>query len=180
MMKKFDNNTPYYAKRITSVYLLCLAISIGLAGCEKTTEPTEVSSLSNERHILGEHEHAKDFGTHMVHVNTLATSQLSPEVARAYKIARSKNKILLNIFIAEKSTKGNDMPVTGDVKVLVKNLSNQIKPIDIVEVQEGDTIYYLGEVSVANQENLIFEIDIVPEGLATPYLLSYRQQFFTE
>jgi hypothetical protein len=42
-------------------------------------------------------ENSKDFGEYVVHFNALATDLLPPQVAREYRITRSRNRGMVNI-----------------------------------------------------------------------------------
>jgi hypothetical protein len=48
------------------------------------------------------------------------------------------------------------------------------------ELREGDAIYYIGELTVSNQEMLTFSINVRPEGVDAPYQIRFRQQFYTD
>lgn len=158
------------------LFLPALLMLIIFTGCEQSGQ-ADVSSA--DRVVLGQHEHARGFGDYMVHVNALTTDQLPADVARTYRIQRSKSQAMLNVVIM-KNEGGVDKPVTGTVTALIRNLASQIKNFEIREIIEQDAIYYIGTVSVANAETLIFDIDVTPVNETTPFLLKYKQQFFTE
>ncbi|TDJ18944.1 MAG: DUF4426 domain-containing protein [Gammaproteobacteria bacterium] len=128
---------------------------------------------------FAQHENQKVFGNYTIHVNTLTTDQLPSEVARKYKIARSKSKAMLNVVIT-KNIDGADKPVTGTVITVARNLASQIKDMEMREIIEQDAIYYIGVISVDNEENIIFDIEATPVNKSEPFLMTYRQQFFTE
>ncbi|RZV43989.1 MAG: DUF4426 domain-containing protein, partial [Acidimicrobiales bacterium] len=44
---------------------------------------------------------------------------------------------------------------------------------------EGDAIYYIGGIQVADGEVLIFDIQATPDGSDTPMTVKFQQQFFT-
>jgi hypothetical protein len=54
-------------------------------------------------------QQAEDLGDYLVHYNTMNTTLLSPEVARAYNIQRSGTRGLLNIAVL-KRTRMNSTP----------------------------------------------------------------------
>ena len=155
------------------LYLPALLMLIIFTGCEQS------GVSSGDRVVLGRHEHAKVFGNYTVHVNALTTDQLPSDVARTYRIQRSKSRVMLNVVIM-KNEGGVDKPMTGTVTALTRNLASQIKNLEIREIIEQDAIYYIGTVSVANAETLIFDIDVTPANETTSFLLNYKQQFFTE
>jgi len=164
-------------KSITKfVFLQSAILLLILAGCESSEQS---AVYTPERITLGLHEHAKTFGDYTVHVNALTTDQLPANVARSYGISRSKSRIMLNVVITQKQN-GKDNPITGSVTSMTRNLASQLKNMPMREIIEDAAIYYIGELSVDNAETLIFDIDVTPKGLSSPYLLSYSQKFFTE
>ena len=147
-----------------------------ITACDQSGQP---SVSSGARETLGQHEHAKTFGDYTIHVNALTTDQLPADVARTYRIQRSKSKAMLNVVIMKKID-GVDTPMTGTVLALTRNLASQVKDMEIQEIIEQDAIYYIGTVTVSNAETLIFDIDATPDNETNPFLLRYKQQFFTE
>ena len=67
-------------------------------------------------------ENVTKFGDYVVHHTALPTDILLPEVARAYKIKRSKNRGMLSIVVHHKG-KGVGAKVTGTGV----NLNSQLK-----------------------------------------------------
>ena len=121
-----------------------------------------------------------DIGDYVVHFSAQSTDQLSPEVARAYNILRSKNRAMLNVSIIRKS---DNMPVAGTVTVKTTNLTGQLKNVTMRKVEEpGETvaIYYIGETPVANRETLLFDIKVRPEGAGTASDVRFKRQFYTD
>ncbi len=150
-----------------------------MAGCDQGSSSS--SPEPSTRVLLQQNEHNREFGDYIVHVNALTTDQLPTEVAQGYQIARSKNRAMLNVSVRKKSG-ADETPVPATIKVVAKNLSNQIKDIQVREIRESAplAIYYIGEVPVNHEETLVFNIDLTPEGATETFLLSYRQRFFTQ
>jgi len=160
-------------------YVLLYAIVISFAvliGCESAEQS---GATQSNRVQFGQNEHEKDFGLYTVHVNALTTDQLPPEVAKTYRIARSKSRAMLNVVIIKK-VDGNKQPMTGDVSTVTRNMAGQLKNVEMREIVEQDAIYYIGDIPVDNAETLIFDIDVIPKGETSPYIMAYRQQFFTK
>lgn len=115
-------------------------------------------------------------GDHVVHFSAQSTDQLSAEIAAAYDIVRSKNRAMLNVSIVKADGSGG---VSGDVSVKTVNLTGQSKSVTLRKVEDGSAIYYIGVTPVANQETLIFEITVQPEGTSTPHVVRFQRQFYT-
>ena len=118
-----------------------------------------------------------DIGDHIVHFSAQSTDQLPPDVARAYNIVRSKNRAMLNVSVLQES----DMSaVTADVSVKTVNLTGQLKSVTMRQIDEGNAIYYIGEVAIANRETLVFDISVRPEGSSQSSEVRFKREFFTD
>ena len=117
-----------------------------------------------------------DIGDHVVHFSAQSTDQLSPEVARTYNIVRSKNRAMLNVSVLEQ---GSNTAVTAEVNVKTVNLTGQMKNVTMRKIQEQEAIYYIGETPVANQETLIFDISVRPDGVEEASEVRFKRQFYT-
>ena len=118
-----------------------------------------------------------DVGNHLVHLSTQLTNQLPLDVAREYNIVRSKNRTLINISVIKEST---NKPVTADIKIKTVNLTGQRKTVKMRVLREQEAIYYIGETSVANQETLLFDIDVRPQGADEISHIRFKSQFYTD
>jgi hypothetical protein len=122
----------------------------------------------------------KDFGDYVLHFNAISTNQLQPEVARAYNITRSKNRAMLNVSIIRKVEGTIGQSVAGSVSATANNLTGQLKNLTLRQVQEGDAVYYIGDVAVANSETLIFNIDATPINETSRFSVRFSRQFYAD
>ena len=123
---------------------------------------------------------SSDIGDYVVHFSAQTTDQLTPDVARAYDIVRSKSRAMLNVSVVRKSD-GQSVPATVSVKTT--NLTGQLKNVTMRKIEEpGDTVavYYIGETPVANRETLLFDISVKPEGQSTVSEVRFKRQFYTD
>jgi len=118
-----------------------------------------------------------DIGTHVVHFSAQTTDQLPREIAQAYQIQRSPERAMLNISVIRKS---DNTSVTADISVRTRNLTQQLKNVELRPITEQDAIYYIGETKVANRETLIFEISVRPEGVERTSQIRFQRQFYTD
>ena len=123
-------------------------------------------------------EQAQKFDDVEIHYNALSTNDLTPEIARNYKLTRSKSRGLLTISVLKKNSMGASYPVPAEVKVNAITVYNQLVSVDMREIKEGSAIYYLGEYGVVPSESLKFDISVKPEGSAQPYSFEYQQAFY--
>jgi len=124
-------------------------------------------------------EQAKDFGKYRIHYSAIQTSFLSPKITRSYGISRSRNRLMLNIAVQEKSAEGKMTPIIASVNVTATNLTGQLKSLSMRPIHDGKVIYYIGELGVANGETLNFKIDVQPENTNENLVFSFRQKFYT-
>lgn len=114
------------------------------------------------------------FGDYVVHHNVLPTNLLLPEVARAYKIKRSKDRGMINIVVQHKG-KGTKAKVTGTGV----NLNSQLKHLKFREIKDGDVIYYISSFRVTNKELINFKIKVQPEGSNKTQNINFKKEFYT-
>ena len=119
-------------------------------------------------------ENMTKFGDYVIHHTALPTDILLPEVARAYKIKRSKNRGMLNIVVQHKG-KGTGAKVTGTGV----NLNSQLKHLEFREIKEGDVTYYISSFRVTNKETINFKIKVQPTGSSQAYTVKFKKEFYT-
>jgi hypothetical protein len=74
---------------------------------------------------------------------------------------------------------GQDEPIKASVSLSAANLTGQLKSVDVREIEDSTSIYYLGEVSVDDKETINFDFDILPEGDDRTLLVRFSHQFYT-
>ncbi len=118
-----------------------------------------------------------EIGDFVVHFSAQSTDQLPPDVARTYNIVRSKNRAMLTVSVLQAV---DNQPVTAVVTVKTVNLTGQLKNVTMRQETEGEAIYYIGEVTIANRETLIFDIGVTPNGAEKASEVRFKRQFFTD
>jgi hypothetical protein len=122
-------------------------------------------------------EISQKFGPLEIHYNALSTDELSPEVARAYKIERSKTRGLVTMSVLKQNKVGVSSPVPAKLSVYVTNLSQQLASVEMREIKEGTAIYYLGEFRVAPPDTLKFTVSVEVAGEPKREMV-FDQKFF--
>ena len=158
------------ALHAASVAALALA-----AACGQPAVPL----ASNQEPPLRATESFRDFGDYVVHFNAISTTQLTPEIAREYGIVRSANRGMLNVSIIRKAPDSTGTPVTGSIFASAVNLTGQFRELQLREIREQTAVYYIAEFPVANEETLIFTIDVTPMNEPSRFSVRYMKQFFT-
>ena len=149
---------------------LCLVL-LTLAACGDSAPRQVAAAMPSEQTF-------KEEGDYEVHFNALRTDTLTQDVARAYGIQRSTNRVMLNVTILHKQAPNTPRkPVEGEVKVDAYNLNGQLKNLEMRRVSEGEAIYYIGEVSISGSEILVFDIAVTPSGETTPIAVKFKREF---
>ncbi len=114
-----------------------------------------------------------------IHHNALTTDFLSPTVAKAYNIRRSKNRGMLNVSVIQDVPGSTGKSVTARITATAKNLIGQSRQVPLREVREEDAIYYIGDFLVGHREQLNFELEVQPSGSDEKYVARMSREFFT-
>ena len=151
--------------------LIALSLSGFIAACGGGGETPQVPTAEPAG------ESSKDIGDHIIYFSAQLTDELSPEIARAYDIVRSKNRAMLTISVVREADKAS-VPATVTVKTV--NLTGQLKNVVLRRIEEQDAVYYVGETPVANRETLIFDVTVTPEGASGSSEVRFKREFYTD
>ena len=122
-------------------------------------------------------EISQEFGSIKVHYNAMTTDQLLPEVARAYKIERSKTRGMVTMSVLKQNSVGASTPVPAKLTVYATNLNQQLSNIEMREIKEGTAIYYLGEFRVTPPDTLKFTTTLEVAGEPKREMV-FNQKFY--
>jgi Domain of unknown function (DUF4426) len=122
-------------------------------------------------------EIAQKFGTTEVHYNAITTDDLLPDVARSYKIERSKTRGLVTMSVLRQNKMGVPTPVPARITVYFTNLTQQLAHVALREIREGTAIYYLGEFRVVPPDTLKFTATIEVAG-EPKHEMVFSQEFY--
>lgn len=120
-------------------------------------------------------EQKKELGQWEVHYIVFPTTFLTPEIAKANGLIRSKYNALVNISVLDKETK---VAQRIDISGTARNLIGTTKPLNFKRVIEGDAIYYLAPLSFRHMEKYTFSVDI-RRGNTTENL-TFKQEMFVD
>lgn len=121
------------------------------------------------------------FGDYEVHYNAFSSSMLTAEVAKAYGIQRSDSRAVINIAVLKRNVEGTTDAVKAKVTANGRNLTGQMREIDMREINESDeAIYYIGQLPVRNRETFNFTVLVTPEGKDKPLTVKFQQQFYSQ
>lgn len=100
-------------------------------------------------------ERKEVFGDITVHYNTFNSTFLTPDIAKAAELIRSKNQGVINVSVIK-----NGKPLIADVSGTVKDLTSKAVPLSFRQVTEQGAIYYIAQYPVDQQETRTFEIKV--------------------
>ncbi|EUB86719.1 DUF4426 domain-containing protein [Pseudomonas putida] len=100
-------------------------------------------------------ERKEVFGDVTVHYNTFNSTFLTPEIAKAAELIRSKNQGVINVSVIK-----DGKPLIANVTGTVKDLTSQSVPLNFRQVTEQGAIYYIAQYPVEQQETRTFEIKV--------------------
>lgn len=123
-------------------------------------------------------EQYRQFGDYRIHYSAFKSDLISPEVAKAHGLTRSRYRAIVNITVQKKSGDNVYVPVTAKVEGTARDIHSRIRTLDLQEIREGDVIYYLAEFPIIDKQRLTFEISVIPEGEEVAHSLSFERQFF--
>lgn len=115
------------------------------------------------------------FGDYEIHYNAMPTTWLQPSVARAYNLQRSRVQGLVMITVLR-----DGQPVEAGVRGNAYTDSGQQRDIRFRQVEEADSIYYLGTYRIQDKEMLRFELSVRPEMGDRSHPLGFRERFFVD
>jgi len=103
--------------------------------------------------IKGERE--ETFGDVTVHYNTFNSTFLTPDIAKAAELIRSKNQGVINVSVIK-----DGKPLIASVTGTVKDLTSNSVALKFRQVTEQGAIYYIAQYPVPQQETRTFEIKV--------------------
>lgn len=119
------------------------------------------------------------FDDHVVYYNVINTTFLSPEVARAYDVRRSANRAMINVTVMERTDDGLQA-VSADVRGNSVNMNQQSRTLSFREIEDGDAIYHLSELTVRGGEEMTFNLQITPAGTDEVLPIEFEQKFYAD
>ncbi len=112
-------------------------------------------------------EQSATFGDYVVHYNAFRSDSIPAEVASRHGIVRSNHRAVLNVTVLKRADNGTTTPIAARVWGSATNLNNQLNTLHFFPVREQNTIYYLDQFRIDNNETLKFEIHVDPNPFST-------------
>ncbi|MCK7544550.1 DUF4426 domain-containing protein [Marinobacter bryozoorum] len=148
-------------KPVNLLILLCLTLA-GLAS----------PALAEEKHVR--------FGNYEVHYNVFPSTFLTPEVAAANDLNRSRGIGIVNIAIMDRGDDGSLTTVPGQVEGRALNEIQQPTFLAFRRIQEGDAVYFIAEYQYSEGELMTFQITARPSGHDQDLPIRFSQALFND
>ncbi len=152
---------------------------IGFLLCTLITLPT-FAQIDQPKEI----QTSKKFGVYTVHYNVFNSKMVPTQIAEIHKLTRSKDIALVNISLTKTENGATSLGLSAKVSVKAINLMQQTKALEFKEIKETDkdanATYYLAPYRHTNEEDIRFEVSVVPEGETKPLTVSFTRRLFTE
>lgn len=116
-------------------------------------------------------ERKEVFGDITVHYNTFNSTFLTPDIAKAAGLTRSKHQGVINVSVLKAGK-----PLIVQVSGTVKDLTSQSIPLKFKQVTEQNAIYYIAQYPVEQQETRTFEIKVQTEDKINT--INFNQELF--
>lgn len=127
---------------------------------------------------------SKKFGAYTVHYNVFNSKMVPSQIAEIHKLTRSKDIALVNISLTKNENGVASLGLPAKVSVKAINLMQQTKALEFKEIKETDNgasaTYYLAPYRHTNEEDIRFEVSVVPEGESKALTVSFTRRLFTE
>ena len=123
---------------------------------------------------------SQKFGAYTIHYNVFNSKDIPPEVASIYKLTRSRDIALVNISLTKTENDKTTLGIPAKVSVKAVNLMQQSKPLEFIEIKEPDATYYIASFRHTNEEDIRFEVSVIPEGESKPLTVNFTRKLFTE
>ena len=117
---------------------------------------------------------------YIVRYSAFNSTMLTPKIAKAYNIMRSRERAVMNIAVQRKMPDGSNRAVMSQLNGFAHALGGSEQPLEFRVVTEGDAIYYLAEFLVGNGEKLDFDISVKPTPERKPIKVQFSQAFYPD
>jgi hypothetical protein len=117
---------------------------------------------------------------YVIHHNAFTADTLDPAIAQRYGIQRSKQRGVINVSVIKEKTGTIGLSTAARVEVNATSLTGQKLRVPMRELKEQESVYYIGEFPIQDQETLDFAIEVTPQGAAKALHAKTSQQFFTK
>ena len=144
-----------------------ILLSLSLHSFAQIDQPKEIKTFQK-------------FGAYTVHYTVFNSKSIPPEVAKIHNLTRGKDLAFINISLTKTENGTTSLGIPALVKSKAINLMQQTKSLEFMEIKEPDATYYLAPLRYTNEEDLRFEVSVLPVGETKPLLITFNRRLYTE
>ena len=115
-----------------------------------------------------------------IHYNAFNSDFISPEVAQANGLLRSKVRALVNVTVFELQADGSKRAVSARIDGTAANMLQQQQVLEFAPIQEQNALYYIGGFRFTNDERITIKLSVQPNPDRAPIEIDFAQKFYTE
>lgn len=120
-------------------------------------------------------------GDYQIHYSAISTDFLTPEVAKAYGIQRSRRLGLVNVSVLQEQEDGSTIPVSASIDGSVGELSgNSEESLRFKTVRKDNRIYQMSTFTLRHDEPMRFDLDVRYDRNAEPESVNFVERFYIE
>lgn len=125
-------------------------------------------------------EQYQQFGDYQVHYSVVNTSFLTPEIAQASGITRSRATAFLNVSVLEVQPDGSLKSINVPVDANMKALSGQDQPLSFRTLRDGDSVYRIATFGIQDGEAMRFTLEVGLERGEPPVEIKFMQRLYVD
>lgn len=133
--------------------------------------------LNFSQAVAQDTENAKHFDKYSVYYTVFNSTFVQADVAKQYKIKRSKYESLINVSVVRTGEYGG-LPVK--LSGTVTNLLQQQKKLVFQEIKEKDSVYYLAPLRINGEEVVHFNLSVQPKDNEKPLVLTFTKTLYSD
>ena len=127
--------------------------------------------------VLAQNKYEFTFGNYVVYYNTFPSTFLDNGIAKSAGIKRSRGRGVITVVVRQHQKEGADKPVKATVSGSAANLIGQVNKLKMKEIRSGDAIYYVAEYPIFNNEQITFNLSVMPEGETLSQDFNFTRDF---
>jgi Domain of unknown function (DUF4426) len=116
-------------------------------------------------------------GTYVLSYSAQPTVDLAPAIAAAYGIGARTDRAVVVVSLTRD---GRATDGTEQVTVSARTLSGVSREIQLRKATHAGVVAWIGELTVAHRELLLFEVQARPAGDPVAINAAFQREFFTE
>lgn len=88
--------------------------------------------------------------------------------------------VYVNVSLTKTADGTTSLGLPAEVKAKATNLMQQSKNIEFREIKEPEATYYLASFRHTNEEDIRFDVSVLPNGEIKPLAVSFTRRLYVE